>query len=95
MSDFLRPMDYSLLGSSAHGDSPGKNTGVAISFSRGSFLPRDWTQVSYIAGRFFTTEPPGKPSSEEEKTKFFSDMLSYFSYFFLMPSFDFYVSATS
>ena len=28
---------------------------VAISFSRGSFQPRDWTQVSCIAGRFFTT----------------------------------------
>ena len=27
---------------------------VAISFSRGSFWPRDWTQVFYIAGRFFT-----------------------------------------
>ena len=27
---------------------------VAFSFSRGSSLPRDWTQVSCIAGRFFT-----------------------------------------
>ena len=27
---------------------------VAISFSRGSSQPRDWTQVSCIAGRFFT-----------------------------------------
>ena len=27
---------------------------VAISFSRGSSQPRDWTQVSWIAGRFFT-----------------------------------------
>ena len=26
---------------------------VAISFSRLSFQPRDWTQVSCIAGRFF------------------------------------------
>ena len=26
---------------------------VAISFSRGSFQPRDWTQVFWIAGRFF------------------------------------------
>ena len=41
-------------------DSPGKNTGVgAISFSRGSSRPRDRTRVSCIAGRFFTTEPPG------------------------------------
>ena len=27
---------------------------VAISFSRGSSQPRDWTRVSSIAGRFFT-----------------------------------------
>ena len=27
---------------------------VAIPFSRGSSQPRDWTQVSCIAGRFFT-----------------------------------------
>ena len=27
---------------------------VAIPFSRGSFWPTDWTQVSCIAGRFFT-----------------------------------------
>ena len=27
---------------------------VAISFSRGSSWPRDWTQVSHIAGRHFT-----------------------------------------
>ena len=27
---------------------------VAISFSRQSSLPRDWTLVSWIAGRFFT-----------------------------------------
>ena len=28
---------------------------VAFPFSRGSFRPRDWTQVSHIAGRFFTS----------------------------------------
>ena len=27
---------------------------VAFPFTRGSSQPRDWTQVSYIAGRFFT-----------------------------------------
>ena len=36
-------------------DFPGKNTGwVAISSSRGSSRPRDQTQVSCLAGRFFT-----------------------------------------
>ena len=29
--------------------------------SRGSSQPKDQTQVSCIAGRVFTTEPPGKP----------------------------------
>ena len=28
---------------------------VAVPFSRGSSQPRDWTQVSHIAGRFFTS----------------------------------------
>ena len=37
---------------------------VAISFSRGSSWPRDWTQVSCLTGRFFTTEPPRKPVSQ-------------------------------
>ena len=35
-------------------DSPGKNTGAAIPFSRRSSWPGDHTQVSCIAGRFFT-----------------------------------------
>ena len=33
---------------------------VAISYSRGSSWFRDWTCISCIAGRFFTTEPPGR-----------------------------------
>ena len=90
------PLDYSLPGSSAHGDSPGKNTGVgcqallqrifpnqgsnpglphcrqilyhlshqgspkilervAYPFSRGSSRSRNWTGISCIAGRFFTS----------------------------------------
>ena len=34
---------------------------VAMPSSRKSTQPRDQNQVLYIAGRFFTTEPPGKP----------------------------------
>ena len=34
---------------------------VAISFSKRSSRPRDWTHVSCMEGRFFTTDPPGKP----------------------------------
>ena len=89
------PMDYSLPGSSVHGDSPVKNTGVgchvllqgifptqgsnpgfpqcrqilyclshqesprmlewvAYPFSSGSSQPRNWTEISCIAGSFFT-----------------------------------------
>ena len=43
-------------------DFPGKNTGVGChSSSRASCWLKDWTKVSWLAGRFFTTEPPGKP----------------------------------
>ena len=49
------PMDCSLLGSSVHGIlQAGILEWVAMSSSRGSSQPRDQTQVSYIAGRFFT-----------------------------------------
>ena len=52
------PMDCNSPGSSVHGDSPGKNIEVlewvAMSSSRESSQPRDQTQVSHIAGRFFT-----------------------------------------
>ena len=36
----------------------------ATSFSRGSSWPRDGTQASCIAGRFFTTEPLQKPNQQ-------------------------------
>ena len=43
------PMDCSPLGSSVHGISQARILEwVAISFSRGSFWPRDWTWVSCI-----------------------------------------------
>ena len=49
------PMDCSLPGSSIHGIFQARVLEwVAISFSRGSFQPRDGTWVSYIAGRCFT-----------------------------------------
>ena len=49
------PMDCSLSGSSIHGVFQARVLEwVAISFSRGSFWPRDQTQISLIAGRFFT-----------------------------------------
>ena len=48
------PMDCSLLGSSVHGIFQARILEwVAIPFLRGSYWPRDWTQVSCIAVRFF------------------------------------------
>ena len=57
---FCDPVDYSLLGSSVHGIFQARILEwVAISSSRGLPDPH-WTCSSALAGRFFTTEPPGK-----------------------------------
>ena len=54
-------MGCSLPGSSVHGISQAKILEwVAVSFSRLSSQLRDWIHVSCLAGKFFTTEPPGK-----------------------------------
>ena len=45
------PMDCSPPGFSLHGDSPGKNTRLGCHDLLQGIFP---TQVSYIAGRFFT-----------------------------------------
>ena len=56
------PMDYSRPGSSVHGILQARKLEwVAIPFSRGSSQPRDCTRVFLIVGRFFVSEPPGKP----------------------------------
>ena len=47
---------------------------IAISFSRR--ISRDWTWVSCIAGRFFTTEPQGKPLKFIWKWKVLSRLLT-------------------
>ena len=58
-------MDYGPPGFSVHGILQARILEwVAISFSRGSSWPKDWTRIScgsWIEGRFFTAEPPGKP----------------------------------
>ena len=62
VSDCRDPMDCSLPGSSVHGIVQARIVKwVAISFSRGSSRPKNQTWVSCIAGRFFTTDPLGKP----------------------------------
>ena len=49
------PIDCSLPGSSIHGIFQARILEwAAISFSRGSFRPRDRTWVSHIAGKPFT-----------------------------------------
>ena len=54
MSDFWNPMDCCLPDSSVHGIlQVGILDWVAIPSSRGSFWPRDWNQVSCIAGKIF------------------------------------------
>ena len=64
MSDSCDPMDYSPPGSSVHGLFQARILAcVAMSSSRGSSCPRDQTCISYIVGRFFTTELPEKSKS--------------------------------
>ena len=51
VSDSLRPH-----GLYSPWNSLGQNTGVdSLSLLQGIFPPKDWTQVSHIAGRFFTS----------------------------------------
>ena len=58
------PMNCSPPGSAVHGISQARILEwVAILFSRGSSQPRDWTCISRIGRRFFTTEPPGEPKN--------------------------------
>ena len=54
-------MDHSPPNFSVHDTVQAILEWVAISFCRGSSLSRDRIRVSCIAGRCFTTEPPGKP----------------------------------
>ena len=50
VSDFCDPMDYAV-----HGILQARILEwIAFSFSRGSFQPRDQTQISCITGKFFT-----------------------------------------
>ena len=52
-------MDCGQPGSSVHGESPGKNTGVGCHVLLQGIIPTQGSnQVSHIAGGFFTTEPP-------------------------------------
>ena len=62
------PMDCSLPGSSIHGISQaGMVEWIAISFSKGSSQPRNRTQVSCIAGKFFTDWATWETQAQLEK----------------------------
>ena len=55
LSDSCDPMDLNLPGSSVHGISQARILEwIVIFFSQGSSQPRNWTQLSCIAGNFFT-----------------------------------------
>ena len=60
-------IDCSLPGSSVHGDSPGKNTGVGCRALLSGIFPTQGSNLHLlwllIAGGFFTTETLGKPLS--------------------------------
>ena len=53
------------------GNSLGQNTGVvALPFSKGSFQPRDWTQVSVMQVDSLPAELQGKPLIFYDLTEF-------------------------
>ena len=69
----LQSLDCSPPGSSIHGDSPGKNTGVGChALLQGSFQPRAQTHISCIGRQVFLLDPsfgdtgfPGGSDGEE------------------------------
>ena len=77
---FCNPMDCSLPDSPVHGIFQARILEwVVISFSRGSFQPRDRTGASCIRSGFLTAELPGKTklcifyhNNKDRKTKGFN-----------------------
>ena len=62
MSNSCDLLNCTAPGFSVHGISQARILEwVAITFSRGSSQPRDWSHLSCIVGRFFTTEPDSFP----------------------------------
>ena len=68
MSSFCDPLDCSPPGFSAHGILQARILEwIAVSFSRGSSQPRNRTQVSCIAGKFFTDWATWETRAQLEK----------------------------
>ena len=88
----LQPMDCSLPGSSVHGILQVRILEwVFMPSSRGTSQPRDWIHVpytSFIAGRFLTAEPLGKPILESSLIK-----LSIFVFYSVVPT-DYFIPFT-
>ena len=65
---FCSPMDWGQLGSSVRGIPQSRILKwVAISFSKGSSPPRDWTRISCVPGGLFTAEPLREHTEEVGK----------------------------
>ena len=70
------PTDYNLLNSCVHGIFQARTLEwIAISFSKGSSQIRDGAQGSWIAVRFCTAEPLGKPKAVLAQPLFFRSFL--------------------
>ena len=68
---FCNPMDCSPPDSSVHGILRARILEwVAIPFSRGSSQPRDQTQVSHMAGGFFTSRATREAPSKGGRAKY-------------------------
>ena len=72
------PMDYSPPGSSVHGI-PGQEYWSGLPFPFPGDLPDPGIKPKSpaLAGRFFTTEPPGKPLQVGQNPIFFTDLDSF------------------
>ena len=70
----------------SHKGSPRILEWVAIPFSRGSSQSRDWTSVSYIAGRFFTIWARIKWVKRKPYSFHYNFKLGQFSRFFFLNS---------
>ena len=75
------PMDYSLPGSSVHGIFQAiVLEWIAISFSKESSQPRDWTQISHIVDRRFTVCNLSQKAEKQISSKGY--LLNYSLYLF-------------
>ena len=87
-------MDCSPPGCSVHGNSQARTLEwAAISFSRGSLYPKIELTAPDLAGGFFTSEPPGKPSKGRKGSKntlalsMYQNVLRKFCFYLIFKSF--------